>query len=230
MQAEHKGGMNDTGSSLGFAGEPRWLAWAKALHSVAQNGLHYAANDYERERYEQVERIVAEMLAAQTGSEDLRPILDLLRHDTGYVTPKTDVRGVAARDGRILLVRETMDEGRWTLPGGWADPNDTPSQAVEREVREESGYEARAVKLIGVYDRSHPRHAHHPPYPFHIYKLFFLCEVVGGGPTASHETTGARFFAEDELPEDLSLSRVTPSQLARAFQHMRHPDLPTDFD
>ena len=211
-------------------GEPRWLEWAKALQSVSQNGLHYATNDYDRERYEQVQGIVAEMIAAQTGSPDLRPILDLLRHDTGYATPKVDVRAAVFRDGRILLVRELMDDGRWTLPGGWADPNDLPSEAVTREVREETGYEVRVAKLIAVLDRSHPRHGHLPPFPFHVYKLFFQCEITGGAPTESSETEDITFFGEDELPADLSVSRVSRAQLVRAFEHLRRPELPADFD
>lgn len=212
------------------AGEPRWIAWAKELQSVAMNGLHYADTPYDTERYGQVLRVAAEMIAAQSGGADLRPVLDLLRHDTGYITPKVDVRGVVFRDGRMLLVRELADDGRWTLPGGWADPNDSPSQAVEREIREETGYEARAVRLLAVYDRSHPRHGHEPPMPVHCYKLFFLCELTGGTPLTSHETGESRFFAEDEIPDDISVSRVSRPQLAWFFRAVRE-EIPTaDFD
>ena len=125
----------------------------------------------------------------------------------------------------ILMVRERRD-GLWTLPGGWADVNDTPSEAVEKEIRQESGYEAKASKLVAVYDRN--QHGH-PPYVFHVYKLFFLCELTGGAPAASIETDGVDFFAEDDLP-GLSLPRVTPAQIKQMFAHYRNPDLPTDFD
>lgn len=171
-------------------------------------------------------RIAAEMMAVAYGAP-LQAIADLFALETGYATPKVDVRGVVFRQHRILLVRELVDDGRWTLPGGWADVNDSPSQAVEREVREESGFETRAVKLLAVYDRS--RHPHLPPSPYHIYKLFFRCEIIGGAAAPSPETGGAAFFPEGEIPE-LSLARVTPQQIARMFKHERHPDWPTDFD
>jgi ADP-ribose pyrophosphatase YjhB (NUDIX family) len=152
-------------------------------------------------------------------------VRNLFAGQVGHATPKVDVRAVVFRDDAILLVRERA-EGRWTLPGGWADINESPSEAVVREAYEESGYRIRAVKLLALYDRN--KHAH-PPYPFHAYKLFFQCELVGGAPVQSVETDSIGFFREDELPE-LSLMRVTPAQIARCFEHYRHPDWPTDFD
>lgn len=202
------------------------LRWARELQAVAQAGLHYTESPYERERYGQVARVAAEMLAAQA---DL-PVADVLQwnaSDVGYATPKVDVRGVVFRDGRILLVREVQDGGRWTLPGGWADVNEPPSAAVEREIREESGFEAKAVKLLAVYDRE--TQGHRPPYARSIFKLFFRCEISGGEARASHETSGADFFAEDATPE-LSEARVLPKQIRRFFEHLRDPSLPADFD
>jgi ADP-ribose pyrophosphatase YjhB (NUDIX family) len=136
------------------------------------------------------------------------------------------VRGVLFRDDRLLLVREVSD-GAWTLPGGWADVNESPAECVVREVREESGFESRAVKLLAVYDRS--RHPHVPPFAFHVYKLFIACDIVGGAAGTSPETSDAAFFAEDALPP-LSLSRVTGTQIARMFAHRHHPHWPTDLD
>ena len=153
-------------------------------------------------------------------------IIDLFRQDTGYATPRVDVRGAAFRDGRVLMVRERND-GRWALPGGWADVNQTAGQCVAREIEEESGFSARAVKLCAVWDRR--RHGHAPPHPFYVYKMFFLCEITGGKPRPSLETSEIAFFAEDELP-DLSPGRVRPAQIRRMFEHWRHPELPTDFD
>jgi len=153
-------------------------------------------------------------------------IIDLFRQDTGYATPRVDVRGAAFRDGRVLMVRERND-GRWALPGGWADVNQTAGQCVAREIEEESGFSARAVKLCAVWDRR--RHGHAPPHPFYVYKMFFLCEITGGKPRPSRETSEIAFFAEDELP-DLSPGRVRPAQIRRMFEHWRYPRLPTDFD
>jgi ADP-ribose pyrophosphatase YjhB (NUDIX family) len=207
--------------------EPRWLDWAMRLQALSQSGLIFAHNPFEIERYEAVRRIAAEMLAAGSESEPEK-VLGLFTGESGYATPKVDVRGVVFRDDALLLVQEHADGNRWTLPGGWADVGDTPSRSVEREVFEESGYETRAVKVLAIYDRR--RHGHVPPNPFHIYKIFFQCELVGGAASASVETEGATFFREDAIPAALSLGRVTPAQIARMFEHLRHPDMPTDFD
>ncbi|OHB77811.1 MAG: ADP-ribose pyrophosphatase [Planctomycetes bacterium RBG_16_55_9] len=205
--------------------EPVWLKWAKELAAISQNGLTFAENAYDVERYQAVRRIAAEMMAARSDL-DTKTLLTLLAKEEGYATPKVDVRGVVFRDDKILLVKERIDGG-WTLPGGWADPCQSPSECVVREIREESGYEAVARRLLAVYDRS--KHPHEPLLPFHIYKLFFLCEITGGSPQISHETTAVDFFAEDQIP-DLSISRTLPFQIARMFEHRRNPDLPTDFD
>lgn len=204
--------------------EPTWLEWARRLNAVAQTGLTFAEDPYDIERYTAIRTIAAEMIAHGAGSDADR-VLDLLACDVGYATPKVDVRGVVFRDGKILLVQERSD-GLWTLPGGWADVGDSPADAVVREIREESGFETRATKLLALLDRN--RHGH-PPHVNHIYKVFLRCEIVGGSPTTSHEIRGVGFFAEDEIP-DLSLTRTMPAQVARMFEHDRHPDWPADFD
>ena len=205
--------------------DPQWLDWAKRLQAIAQTGITYAKDHYDTERYEAVRQIAAEMFDAGTGTAGIQPILDLLGRDTGYATPKVDVRAAVIHKDRILLVKE-IEDGTWSLPGGWADVGDVPSLAVEREVREESGYEVKARKLAALLDRN--LHGH-PFYPFHAYKLFFLCELVGGEAAASYETDGAGFFAEDALPP-LSRTRVMPAQIALMFEHSRHPERPTTFD
>lgn len=210
--------------------QDQWLIWARRLQALAQSGLAYTKNPFEIERYNAVREIAFEILAA--GSElALDEVRDLFSGEEGYATPKVDVRGVVFRpdlsSGRdsILLVRELRD-GLWTLPGGWADVDDSPAEATVREVYEESGYQTRAVKLLACYDRS--KHGH-PPYGFHIYKLFFQCQLLGGEASGSIETADAAFFCEGEIPA-LSLPRVTPEQIARFFAHRRHPEWPTDFD
>jgi len=203
---------------------PQWLLWAKELQAISQTGLHFASTEYDRERYERIAAVAAEILAAHTnlGREE---ILNLNRAELGYATPKVDVRGVVFRQGRILLVQEIMDGGRWTLPGGWADVNETPSESVVREVREESGFETRAIKLLALYDRD--KQGHTPPFPYHVYKLFFLCEILGGQPRLNNEVSGIDFFGRGELPE-LSVSRVTAAQIERFFAASGEPE--TDFD
>lgn len=205
--------------------EPAWLKWAKQLAAISQNGLTYAENDYDIERYEKVRQIALEMMSTQSNI-GIDTLLTIFTREEGYATPKVDVRGVVFRDDRILLVKEKIDD-KWTLPGGWADPCNSPSESVVREISEESGFETRVQKLLAVYDRS--KHPHVPVIPFHIYKLFFLCEITGGSMQTSHETTAVDFFAEDRIPE-LSVSRVLSYQIARMFEHYRKPDMPTDFD
>jgi ADP-ribose pyrophosphatase YjhB (NUDIX family) len=205
--------------------EPKWLNWAKRLQAIAQNGLTYAGNHFDVERYQTVRQIAAEMMASNSET-DLSRVLDLFDGEVGYATPKIDVRGVVFLNNALLLVKE-LEDNRWTLPGGWADIDESPSEAVVREVFEESGYQTRAIKLLALYDRS--KHAHIPPYPYHIYKLFFLCEIMGGRASDSAETGGAAFFDESNIPE-LSISRITPAQVSRLFEHSRHPEWQTDFD
>jgi ADP-ribose pyrophosphatase YjhB (NUDIX family) len=197
---------------------------AQRLLAIAQNGLTYSLSAYDTERYEEVRKIGLELLAAGSGA-DIEELRGAFVMERGYATPKVDVRGAAFRDGRILLVRERED-GRWSLPGGWADIGQSPAECVEREILEESGFKAKAVKLIAVLDRD--RHGH-PPIPFHAYKLFFLCELTGGSAAAREETTEVGFFGPDEIPA-LSLTRLVPDQIRMAFRYAMDPSLPTRFD
>lgn len=202
------------------------MEWVRALQAISQTGLHYAQNPYDTQRYREVGALAAAMLSQHT-TLDIAQILAFHAAEFGYATPKVDVRGIAFREDRILLVSEILDAGRWTVPGGWADVNETPSQAVVREVREESGYETRVVKLLAVYDRE--RQGHQPSFPFHVYKLFFLCEIVGGEARPNEEASEIAFFARDALPE-LSVSRVTEGQIQHFFDLRTRPDAPTEFD
>jgi ADP-ribose pyrophosphatase YjhB (NUDIX family) len=205
--------------------QPELLQWAQRLQAIAQNGLTYSKDPFDVERFNQIRQIAAEILAAGSAATTPEALVELFKRNFGYATPKVDVRAAVFRENRVLLVQERSD-GAWTLPGGWADIGDAPSVAAVREVREESGYETKVTKLAAVYDRElHD----HPPYPFHAYKMFFVCELVGGEAQTSMETTAVDFFAEDALPA-LSLSRVTPVQIQHMFGHWRHPEWPTSFD
>jgi len=205
--------------------DPAWLQWAKRLQAVAQNGLAFSENNFDVERYEEVRRIAAEMLAskADASTED---VIDLFVREKGYATPKVDTRGAVFRDDRILMVKERSD-GKWALPGGWADVGEAPRESVEREVWEESGFEVKAVRLAAIYDRS--KHAHKPLMHYHIYKLFFICEIVGGSAATSDETEEVAFFAEDDLPE-LSITKILPFQIAEMFKYYRQPQTPVYCD
>ena len=206
------------------AAEPAWLAIGRELKAIAQIGLTFNRDPYDRARYERIRELAARVIAAGSG-HDGQALLEAFRAETGYATPKVDVRAAAFDLGRILLVREVSD-GAWTLPGGWADVNESPSMSAEREVREESGFEARAVKLAAVYDY---RKRNRPQHLDSIYKLFFICELTGGSARPSIETSEVAFFARDELPT-LSVGRTTAAQIERMFRHADEPGLPTDFD
>jgi ADP-ribose pyrophosphatase YjhB (NUDIX family) len=207
------------------ADEPQWLSIARELRAIAQTGLTFTADRFDRQRYERVRELAGSMLALGSGA-DYGAILGILLADTGYATPKVDVRGAAFVDGRVLMVREISD-GKWTLPGGWADVNQTAGECVVREIREESGFEARVLKLAAVHDyqRSNRPASHIDS----IYKMFFVCEITGGAARASDETSEVAFFPRHELPP-LSLGRTTAVQVDRMFQHAERPDLPADFD
>ncbi|MFT4172242.1 MAG: NUDIX hydrolase [Rhodocyclaceae bacterium] len=207
--------------------EPKWLIWAREMQALAQTGLTFTRDPYDRERYERLRELSAEVFGAHT-DEPVDRIASLFAEQTGYATPKVDVRAaVFDDDGRLLMVRETADEGRWTLPGGWADVNVTAAENAVTEAREESGYEVVVTKLAAVWDRT--RQAH-PAGVFSCCKMFFLCRPVGGAAATSLETSEVRWFEEHSLPDDLSLGRVLPHQIKRMFEHLRQPDLPTDFD
>ena len=205
--------------------EPQWLRIARELRAIAQTGLTFSADRFDRQRYERLRELAGSLLALGSGA-DYDMILSILREDNGYATPKVDVRGAAFVDGRVLMVREISD-GNWTLPGGWADVNQTAGECVVREIAEESGFEARILKLAAVYDyqRSN-RPARHMDS---IYKMFFICEITGGAARVSDETSEVAFFGRGELPP-LSQGRTTAAQIERMFQHAEHPDLPADFD
>ena len=211
-----------------MTGEPGWLIRAREVQAIAQTGLEFSRDPYDRERYESLRRLAAGMMAAGAAVEPAS-MLKLFEAEQGYATPKVDVRGAVFDDeDRLLLVRETVDGGRWTLPGGWADVNQTASECVVREIREESGYTARAVKLALLHDRA--RQGHQPAGLFSIYKLFFVCALTGGAAQGSLETSEVGFFAEHAIPADLSTSRTLPHQIARLFAHHRDPSLATEFD
>ena len=204
--------------------DPQWLRWSRRLQAIAQDGLTYARDSYDLGRYEQLRDLAAEILAAHsTGT--LEEARDLLALETGPATPKVDVRAAVFREGRVLLVKEPGERG-WSLPGGWADVGEAPSEAAARETLEESGYRVRPVRLLAAYDRD--RHGH-PPIPYHVYKLVFLCEILDKTPLSDVDTEGVGFFGEEQLPE-LSISRVTRAQISRFFEQHRDPDRPADFD
>lgn len=201
----------------------QWLKWISAIQAIAQSGLAYSDNPFDRERYVQLMELVSEMAAACSNTA-LEEINSLFSIEKGYATPKIDVRAFILEKDKVLLAKERSD-GLWTLPGGWADVNDTPSGAVIRETKEETGYEVAVTKLLAFWDKL--KHEHPPRWP-HVYKCFFHCKILSGEAQSNLEIAEVDFFDINHLPP-LSVHRVTAKQLERLHQLALFPE-PTQFD
>ncbi len=205
---------------------PEWLKIARELHSMSQVGLEHAANGYDTERYTRLREIATEIITKQsTLSEE--EVSESFAMQPGYITPKIDVRAAVIREGKILLVKE-FNDGHWSLPGGWADVGDTPSQAIIREVREESGFDVVIKSVVGVYDANRVPQEELLPF-YHAYKLVFLCSITGGSVQTSHETPDVDFFTPDDLPP-LSIYRTNEEHITDAFAQSVNVQQKTVFD
>ncbi|MFZ2286299.1 MAG: NUDIX hydrolase [Bacteroidales bacterium] len=171
------------------------LRTARRIQALAQAGLHYAEDEFDRQRYEELRNLSVE-LAAAAADKPVNKIRDLFTNETGFQTPKVDVRSVVIKDNKVLLARERSDGG-FSLPGGFADINYSPSEVAVKEVREETGLEVRVSRVLAVIDTD--RH-NFPPLEYHYYKIVLLCELTGGELTDSNETTEAGFFDFEDLP------------------------------
>lgn len=202
------------------------LRQAQRLQALAQAGLAYSTNQYDLDRYQEIRSISAKLMQELT-EEPLEKIIRVFASEDGYQTPKVDIRAVMFRDAQeILLIKEKIDNGRWTLPGGWADVGYTPFEVAVKEAYEETGLTVEPVRLLALFDkRKHP----HPPQPWYVYKAFIQCEVKGGSLVQeTTETSGARWFREDELKcIELSTDRTTASQLETMFRLAFDPLAPT---
>jgi len=202
----------------------KWLEWAKRIQALSQSGLTFSKDMYDIECYEELRMISAEIMEEHTGVE-MQKIKDLFMNETGYQTPKVDVRGIVFKDDTVLMVKEKLDN-RWSLPGGFCDIGLSPSENIIKEIKEESGYDVVPTKLLALFDKNkHP----HPPQPYHYYKVFIQCEIVGGIPATGIETSGIQFFSENSIP-DLSEDRVIESQIKTLFEFSRDPNKETLFD
>lgn len=202
----------------------QWLEWAKRIQALSQAGLTFSKDIYDIERYEELRKISVEIMSEYT-ELDMKRIKNLFANETGYQTPKVDVRGVVFKNEQILMVKENIDN-KWALPGGFCDIGLSPTENVVKEIKEESGYDVIPVRLIALLDNNkHP----HPPEPYHYYKVFILCEIIGGEATIGIETKDIHFFSEYHLP-NLSTNRNTDSQIKTLFEFLRNPEKETLFD
>lgn len=201
----------------------RWLAWAVELQSLAQAGLTYGRDAYDRERYQRIREISAEMMAHMS-ELPLETVKGLFCNETGYQTPKLDTRAAIFQDGKILLVRE--NDGRWSLPGGWCDVNVSVAENTVKEVREEAGLDVTVDRVIAIQDRA--KH-NLPAYAYGICKVFFQCSVTGGQFEPNIETTEFRYFPPDELPE-LAGEKNNEEQVRMCFEAYHSENWDTLFD
>lgn len=203
---------------------PQWLQWARELQAMSQTGLAFTDGSYDRQRYERMAEIAAE-ITAQHSNLSSQEALAGFERQVGYATVKVDVRGAVVRNHKLLLVQERRDQ-KWCMPGGWADVGDIPSDMVAREVWEESGFKVKPVKLIGIYDANRgPR----PMEFFHAFKVIFLCDIISGEPTTSDETMGVDFFDFDNLPP-FSGERTKMHHIQELQAHLSDPNRPAWFD
>lgn len=191
--------------------DKKWLDWAIELQSLAQAGLTYGKDAYDRERYQRIREISAEILACKTDIP-VGKVKDLFCNETGYQTPKLDTRAAIFNKGKILLVRE--NNGTWSLPGGWVDVNLSVKENTIKEVKEEAGLDVRAEKIIAVQDRA--KH-NLPVYAYGVCKIFVLCSVIGGAFEPNIETTEYRYFSKDNLPQ-LAGEKNNEEQIKMCFE------------
>lgn len=196
----------------------KWLEWAKQIQAISQAGLAYSKDIYDLDRFEQLRTLSVEILNEYTDVEEEK-IRTIFASETGYATPKVAVRGVVFQEGKILMVQERAD-GAWAIPGGWADIGLSPKEVAVKEIKEESGFDVKAIRVLGIMDR---QFQDQPPSPFHEYVIFILCEIVGGSAREGMETLEVGFFEENQLPA-LSPLRTTEKQIHQMFGYLRNPD------
>lgn len=201
-----------------------YLQIAKRLQAIAQAGLTYCDNKYDIERYEEL-RDIAVGMVSHAADRDPDFVRRVFASEEGYQTPKVDVRSVVFRNGKILMVKETID-GRWSLPGGWADVGYSPFEVAAKETWEESGFRVEPIRLLAVHDKD--KHQH-PADIYAVYKMFILCRIVGGEGNTGIETSEIGFFDRGGLPE-LSTPRVAEEQMRMLFEFYDHPDMPAVCD
>lgn len=202
----------------------QWLKLVIEIQSLAQNGLTYSNNIYDIERYERLRDISAEMLSMKTNFS-VEKVKELFCNKTGYQTPKLDTRAVIFKDNKILLVHE--NNGTWSLPGGWVDVLESVKSNTIKEVKEETGLNVLAKKIIAIQDRN--KH-NKPIYAYGICKVFVLCNVIGGEFIENIETTEIAYFSIDEIPDNLAEEKTNKEQIEMCFKAYNDEKWQTQFD
>lgn len=201
----------------------QWLQWAMELQSLAQVGLTYGKDVYDKERYERIREISAEIISNMSDIPFIK-VKDIFCNEIGYQTPKLETRASIFESGKILLVRE--NNGKWSLPGGWCDVNVSVGENTVKEVKEESGLDVVADRIIAIQDRA--KH-NLPVYAYGVCKVFVQCSVIGGQFEKNIETTEYGYFEVDNLPE-LSTEKNNEEQIKMCFDAYHSEEWKTLFD
>ncbi|MBN2565368.1 MAG: NUDIX hydrolase N-terminal domain-containing protein [Candidatus Eisenbacteria bacterium] len=183
------------------------------LRVLASNGLKYADNHYDRERYERMLELVSEHYSDAVGLpvEEVRGRFSV---ELGHVTPKIGSDGaIFDDDGRLLLMQRTGC-GTWCLPCGWIEPSESPEEAVVREVREETGLEVSSTRLVGLFHRM----ASIESGPHGVVSVLYLCEVDGGTLTCSSEGQDLRYWAVEDVPAWFAHHEILARAAKRAHE------------
>ena len=202
----------------------KWIKWSMEIQSLAQSGLAYTDNVYDIERYERLREISAEMLAEKTDLS-IEKVKDLFCNETGYQTPKIDTKAVIFKDNKILLVHE--NNNTWSLPGGWCDVLESVKSNTVKEVKEETGLDVNAIKVVAIQDRN--KH-NKPIYAYGVCKVFILCDVISGEFEKNIETTEIKYFSQDEIPNNLSDEKTNKEQIEMCFKAYNDKNWQTQFD
>ena len=201
----------------------KWLELAIEIQSLAQSGLAYTNNVYDKERFERLRDISAEMLSMKSDLS-LEKVKDLFCSEKGYQTPKLDTRAVIFKDDKILLVKE--NNGTWSLPGGWVDVLESVASNTVKEAKEETGLDVVPKRIIAIQDRN--KH-NKPIYAYGICKIFVLCEVIGGKFEKNIETIETNYFSLDELPL-LAEAKTNKEQIEMCFKAVNDESWQVQFD
>jgi ADP-ribose pyrophosphatase YjhB (NUDIX family) len=197
----------------------------KRIKAISDVGLLYASSEYEKERYLELRQISLDLMQEISGLSlgDLQVAFPVAAE---YPTAKVDIRGlVLSEENRVLLVKE-MADGKWSLPGGWADVGFSPAEVIAKEVKEETGLDISVERLVAVFDK---RKHHHPPQAAYVYKMVFYCKAPQGQLSKGFDVLDAAYFPIDNLPP-LSEDRILKDQIELVFKKVIKKDFDPYFD
>ncbi|SET72523.1 ADP-ribose pyrophosphatase YjhB, NUDIX family [Oceanobacillus limi] len=202
----------------------QWLHWARRIQALAQSGMAFSKDEFDKERYQELRDISVEIMSNYSDLE-ICSVKNLFASEEGYQTPKLDVRGVVFSNDQLLLVKEKLDN-KWSLPGGFCEVGLSPAENCVKEIKEEAGFDVTPIKLLALHDNNKQSH---PPDAYHYYKCFIQCKINNGKASGGLETNEAKFFSRNNLPP-LSTRRNTETQILEMFSFLKENRKESLFD